>query len=80
VRNKYDSLSKIGRVSAPLLILHSRDDELFSMRHAERLLAAAREPKQLVELHGGHNDAFAVSAETYREALRKFLSEVPPKP
>jgi fermentation-respiration switch protein FrsA (DUF1100 family) len=73
VRNKYDTLNKIGHINAPLLILHSRDDEFFSMRHAERLLAAAREPKQLVELRGGHNDAFAVSAQTYRDALRKFF-------
>jgi fermentation-respiration switch protein FrsA (DUF1100 family) len=74
VRNKYDTLSKIGRVHAPLLILHSRDDEYFPMRHAERLLTAAAEPKRLVELRGGHNDAFLVSAETYRSALRDFFN------
>ncbi len=73
VRNNYDSLSKIARVNAPLLILHSRDDEVFPFRHAERLFAAAREPKQLVELRGSHNDAFSVSADTYRFAMREFL-------
>jgi fermentation-respiration switch protein FrsA (DUF1100 family) len=76
VRNKYDTLSKIGRINAPLLILHSRDDEYFSMRHPERLLAAARDPKRLVELRGGHNDAFLVSADTYRSALRDFLGRL----
>jgi len=74
VRNKYDSLGKISQINAPLLILHSRDDEYFSLRHAERLLAAAREPKQLVVLRGGHNDAFLVSEQTYREALKQFFS------
>jgi fermentation-respiration switch protein FrsA (DUF1100 family) len=73
LRNRYDSLSKIGRINAPLLIFHSRDDEFFSMRHAERLLDAAREPKRLVELRGGHNDAFIVSGEIYRAALAEFL-------
>ena len=73
VRNKYDTLSKIGRINAPLLIFHSRDDELIPIRHAQRLFAAANEPKQLVELTGGHNDAFAVSGETYRAALKDFL-------
>ncbi len=76
VRNKYDSLSKIGRVNVPVLIFHSRNDEIFPMRHAERLFAAAREPKTLVELRGGHNDAFLTSAETYREALRKFFDKL----
>jgi uncharacterized protein len=72
-RTKYDSLSKIGRINAPLLMFHSRDDEYFSIRHAERLLAAAREPKRFVELHGSHNDAFSVSADTCRAALKEFL-------
>jgi fermentation-respiration switch protein FrsA (DUF1100 family) len=76
LRNKYDTLSKIGRINAPLLIFHSRDDEYFSWRHAERLFAAAREPKQLVELRGGHNDAFLASADTYRTGLRDFLARL----
>jgi fermentation-respiration switch protein FrsA (DUF1100 family) len=74
VRNKYDTAGKIGRINAPLLILHSRDDEYFSLRHAERLLTAAAEPKQLVVLHGGHNDAFLVSEQIYREALKQFFA------
>ena len=76
VRNKYDTLSKIGRFNAPLLILHSRDDEYFSLRHAERLLAAAQGPKQLVELRGGHNEAFLASEQIYREALKQFFARV----
>lgn len=78
VRNKYDTLSKIGRINAPLLIFHSHDDEFFDMRHAQRLLAAANEPKQLIELHGGHNDAFLTSAPTYRSALQQFLTSLKP--
>jgi pimeloyl-ACP methyl ester carboxylesterase len=79
VRNKYDTLSKLPRINVPLLILHSRDDEFFNMRHAERLLAAANEPKQLVELRGGHNDAFLTSATIYHDALRKFFVALKPQ-
>ena len=74
VRNKYDTLSKMPRIKVPLLIFHSRDDELFNMRHAQRLLAAANDPKQLVELRGAHNDAFLVSAPTYHAAMQKFFA------
>jgi fermentation-respiration switch protein FrsA (DUF1100 family) len=77
VRNKYDTLSKIAGLHVPILILHSREDEFFAMRHAERLLAAAPEPKRLVELRGSHNDAFLVSGETYRTALKEFVSQLP---
>jgi alpha-beta hydrolase superfamily lysophospholipase len=63
----------------PLLILHSRDDELINIRHGQRLLAAANEPKQLVELRGGHNDAFFTSATIYHDALHKFFVAVKPQ-
>ena len=75
VRNKYDTLSKMPQIKAPLLIFHSRDDEFFDMRHAQRLLAAGNAPKQLVELRGGHNDAFLTSADTYRAALKSFFDK-----
>src|SRR5262249_5521186 len=66
---RYDALGKIAQANAPLLILHSRDDELVPFTMAEALYAAAAPPKRLVPLHGGHNDNFIVSADTYRAAL-----------
>jgi fermentation-respiration switch protein FrsA (DUF1100 family) len=74
VRNKYNTLSKMPRIHIPLLIFHSRDDEVIGFNHSQRLLAAANEPKQFVLLDGGHNDAFEVSAPTYRAALSKFFA------
>ncbi|MCS7048747.1 MAG: alpha/beta hydrolase [Verrucomicrobiae bacterium] len=76
VRNRYENLRKIPQITAPVLILHSRDDEIFSFAHAEQLHAAARAPKKLVALRGSHNDAFLVSASEYREALREFLANL----
>lgn len=70
---RYDALSKIGRVSAPVLILHSTDDEIVPFAMAERLFDGARAPKRLVRLAGGHNDNFLVSADAYRQALKEFL-------
>jgi fermentation-respiration switch protein FrsA (DUF1100 family) len=76
LKHKFDSLEKVPRINAPLLILHSRQDELFEMSHPERLLAAAESPKRLVEMQGGHNDAYLVSADTYRDALARFLADI----
>ncbi len=75
IRNRYDTLERIGRVRAPVLILHSRDDEYFPFHHAERLAAAAREAT-VVELKGGHNDAFLVSGPVYRQGLAAFFATV----
>lgn len=80
MRTRFDTLDKMSRIRAPLLIFHSRDDEFFPMEHAQRLLAAARVPKRLVELHGGHNDAFVLSGEIYRDALQRFAVSALEKP
>lgn len=76
VQNRYESTKKIGAVRAPVLILHSRDDEFFGWHHPQRLYDAASAPRRLVELRGGHNDAFLVSARDYAQALSAFLGEV----
>lgn len=77
VRNKYDTLSKIASINAPLLIFHSPEDEVIPFLHGQRLFAAAREPKTFVELHGPHNDAFLASAAAYRNGLQQFLAGLP---
>ena len=77
IRNRYDSLRKIANVNAPLLLLHSRDDEYFSIRHARRLLGAARTPARLVELRGKHASAFHDSEAVCREALQQFIAGLP---
>lgn len=76
-RNRYESIRKIGSIRAPLLILHSRDDEVFDITHGERLFAPANDPKRFVTLRGGHNDAFLVSADVYRGALADFVQSLP---
>ncbi|MGD9762312.1 MAG: alpha/beta hydrolase [Candidatus Binatia bacterium] len=71
--NRYDALAKIGQVRAPMLILHSPDDEIVPFAMAEALQGAAAAPVRLVRLSGHHNDAFIAAAEVYRAALRDFF-------
>jgi uncharacterized protein len=76
VENRYDSRRKIGRIRAPLLLLHSRRDEVFPFRHAEHLYAAANEPKRLVEIQGRHADGFLTSETLCRDSIRSFIAEL----
>ncbi len=76
VRNKYDTLSKIASINAPLLIFHSPEDEVIPYPQGRRLLAAAQEPKTFVELHGPHNEAYLTSAPAYRNGLKQFLASL----
>ncbi len=74
---RYDALAKIGRVRAPILILHSPSDEIVPFAMAEALRQAATAPVTFVRLAGGHNDAFIAAADAYRSALRAFFAALP---
>jgi len=59
VRDRYDSLSKIARIEAPLLIVHGDKDKVVRQKHGRRLFEAAAEPKQAHWVDGGgHTDLF----------------------
>ncbi len=60
-------------VRCPILVIHSRDDEIIPFRHGETIFASANEPRTLLTLRGGHNDAFLIDESAYVEGLRTFL-------
>lgn len=72
-RYRYDTLAALNGVKRPVLILHSRDDEIIPFSHGQALLHAAHGSKRLVELRGGHNDALQTSRETYATSVGAFL-------
>jgi len=74
-RIHYDNLARVQRIPAPVLILHSPDDEIVPYRHAERLLDAVRAPKRLVTLAGGHNDGLVFRRPEWIRSLAAFLDE-----
>jgi len=73
-RYDYETASFISQVHCPVLVIHSREDELIPFRHGERLFSAAKEPKAFIEIIGGHNDGFLRSGKAYEEGLKAFLS------
>ena len=73
-RIRYDNLGKIGRLGVPLLLLHSPADEIVPVAQAERLLAAAREPKRLLLTGGGHNGGGFVQRAEWRAEVGEFLA------
>lgn len=82
-RLDYPTRDDLMKVRAPVLIVHSRGDEIVPFHHGEQLYAAAREPKQFLQIRGGHNDAFVVSGTQYINGVDAFLKALPafrPKP
>lgn len=66
---------KIASFRGRLLILHTQNDDLVSVSHAENLYEWAQEPKELLIFErGDHNNIMAVNSESYFRAVAKFLS------
>lgn len=72
-RYKYDTLEYIRDVKCPVLVIHSIDDEVIPFEFGQQLYVAANEPKEFVEITGGHNDGFLVSAEVYKAGWLNWL-------
>ncbi len=59
VDNSYRPLNSVAKIAPiPLLLLHSKQDEIIPYHHAQALYAGAAEPKFLKEVSGGHNIIF----------------------
>ena len=77
VRTKYDSLSKIGGLSCPILILHGDEDEIVPIGQGRKLYDAATEPKSFYEIQGAaHNNTYIVGGEPYFRTLADFVESL----
>ncbi|MDH2916344.1 MAG: alpha/beta hydrolase [Gallionella sp.] len=74
-RIRYDTQVYLQQVSSPVMIAHSPQDEIIPFTHGQALFAAARPPKEFLELTGGHNDGFIFMREDWVKALADFLSK-----
>ena len=75
-RLRHATRDYIRNVNCPVLVVHSRDDEIIPIKHGEAIYAAAPEPRSMLVLRGGHNDAFIRDEESYLTGLRAFLDSL----
>lgn len=75
---RYDSLARLEEIACPLLVIHSRNDDIIPYTHGRRLFEAARPPKQFLEVEGGHNDGFVFGREDWIRQFDGFLQPVLP--
>jgi len=72
-RTRWDSLAKIGRLRAPLLVIHGETDEVVPFAQGRALYAAAPEPKTFVALRGSRHYELEAAWAEYWAAWRQFL-------
>jgi uncharacterized protein len=76
VPDQYPTIRYLTLVQCPVLVIHSRDDEVIPFRHGEALFEAAKGAKEFVVIRGSHNRGFLDSKTHYVEAVDTFLSKV----
>jgi pimeloyl-ACP methyl ester carboxylesterase len=75
LRFRYTTTDYLYQVKCPVLIIHSRDDELMPFEYGIRLFEIASEPKRFLEISGSHNDGFVVSGKQYQRGLNTFITD-----
>lgn len=72
IRNPFESILRVGGIRAPMLFLHSPEDVVVPIAEGRRLFEAAAQPKQFVEVSGGHVYA-SEKDPAFFPAVRAFL-------
>jgi hypothetical protein len=73
---RFPSLDRIPSIAMPKLFLHSPDDRVIPYAHGRRLFEAARPPKRIVDVKGGHEDAFRIDKAVYAASIARLFREV----
>ena len=76
--SRWDSTSKVKPITIPKLFIHSMNDEIVPYKLGRKLFEAASEPKEFLQIHGGHNSCFFESDEILKEKISSFLKKLNP--
>ena len=57
------------------MVAHSKNDEIIPYDEGREIFHAAAEPKQFLEMQGGHNDGFISSGISYVNGLKAFINQ-----
>ena len=70
--NRFDSISKVSKLTCPVFVAHGTADRVVPFAHAEKLFAAANEPKRFLRMEGQDHNAWLT--EEFHTALAEFLT------
>lgn len=72
-RNRFESAQKLAGVKCPVLITHGEPDYTIPKEHAQRLFAAANEPKKLLIFPGAGHNVFGSQGSEYLDLIADFV-------
>lgn len=74
MRYRFDTAAYVRRVTCPVLVAHSPDDDIIPFQLGQAVYAAANQPKTFLTMQGDHNSGFLQSQPGYEQGLREFVS------
>jgi hypothetical protein len=69
----YDTRLYVSGISCPLLVVHSKTDEIIPYAEGRRVFDAAPPAREFLDIVGGHNDGFIVTGQAYVDGLGRFI-------
>ena len=76
IEHKFDNVGKVSQIGAPLLVIHSSEDEIIPATHGQKLFDTAINPKDFLSIPGGHNSGYLTTIRT--DGLKAFLNPLFP--
>lgn len=73
---RYPTEEYIKKITAPVLIAHSRDDELIPYKLGKELFEISDEPKSFLKMRGPHSGAFLTTGQSYKHGMNAFIQDV----
>ncbi len=77
-RLKYPVADYASRLNCPVLVIHSRHDEIIPFAMGQAIYAAVKQKKQFLEIMGDHNNGFLISQQDYISGLKSFTEAILP--
>ena len=77
-KSKFDTAGKLGKIHAPLLVVHCIHDPVIAYVLGEEVFRIAPEPKTFLPIDAScHEEASILAPERYRQQLWTFLNGIP---
>jgi len=76
LQTKMDSVNKVKDILIPKLFIHSINDEIIPFQLGKELFAAAANPKEFLQITGGHNTNHVDSRDKFISGIGSFLIEL----
>jgi pimeloyl-ACP methyl ester carboxylesterase len=71
----YDTEKRLGVIHCPVLVIHSRTDDVIPFELGATLFDRANQPKEFLEIDGDHNMGFHASQAVYINGITAFLQQ-----